>query len=214
SDGTIRPLKSSFLGLSDVASAATEMITLERTAPESEHELQLAHAKPAPAPAPSAGARPVARRLSRKVSALILVAALLAAAEGGAGVLDTAVAFGLQGRAAALHHHWAAMRLDGIPDSDLAALEQEWAYSQGTTLLGVGAEFWSPRAGSIVDRWQAMTDAIWARDLSLFCAGAVAADQNLHRALGTEPRVQWKARLDALVTATTPGDFTALRAAW
>jgi uncharacterized protein YvpB len=190
------------------------MITLERPAPESEHELQLAHAEPAPAPAPSAGARPAALRLSRKVSALILVAALLAAAEGGAGVLDTAVAFGLQGRAAALHQHWAAMRLDGIPDSDLAALEQEWAYSQGTTLLGVGAEFWSPRAGSIVDRWQAMTDAIWARDLSLFRAGAVAADQNLHRALGTEPRVQWKARLDALVTATTPGDFTALRAAW
>ena len=163
---------------------------------------------------PAARARPRASRLSRKVSALVIVAALLAAAEGGAGVLDTAIAFGLQSRAAALHQHWAAMRLDGIPDSDLAVLEQEWDYSQSTSLLGVGAVFWSPRAGSIVDRWQARSDAIWVRDLSLYRAGAVAAEQNLHRALGTEPRTQWKARLDALAAAKTPADYAGLRSDW
>ena len=188
------------------------MIAVERPATESEPELVLAERVQAPEPSP--GIPPKARRLSRKISALVIVAALLAAAEGGAGVLDTAVAFGLQGRAAALHQHWAAMRLDGIPDSDLAALQQEWAYSQSTTLLGVGAVFWSPRAGATLDRWQAESDAIWARDLSLYRAGAVAADQNLHRALGSEPRIQWKARLDALAAASTPADYGLLRADW
>lgn len=194
------------------------MIAIERPAPESEPEPELALA-PVPAepsidPAASVWARPKAGRLSRKVSALVIVAALLAAAEGGAGVFDTTVAFGLQSRASALHQHWATMQLDGIPDSDLAVLEQEWSYSQSTTLLGVGAVFWSPQAGSIVDRWQAKTDAIWARDLNLDRAGAVAAEQNLHRALGTEPRTQWKARLDALSAAATPADFAALRTDW
>jgi uncharacterized protein YvpB len=190
------------------------MIAVERPAPEPESELSLVPAEPAPAPAPSAAARPKTGRLSRKVSALVIVAVLLAAAGGGAGVFDTAVAFGLQSRAAAMHQHWAAMRLDGIPDPDLAAMEQEWAYSQSTTLLGVGAVFWSPRAGSIIDRWQAESDAIWARDLSLNRTGAVAAEQNLHRALGTESRTQWKARLDALAAAATPADYAALRADW
>jgi uncharacterized protein YvpB len=192
------------------------MIAVERPALESEPELILAPApsQPARVPAPWAGARPAAGRLSRRVWALIVVAALLAAAEGGAGVFDTAVAVGLQDRAAALHQHWAAMRLDGIPASDLAALEREWALTQSTTLLGVGAAFWSPRAGSIVDRWQAESDAIWARDLSLYRTGAVAAEQNLHRAIGTESRTQRKARLDALATAATPADFAGLRTDW
>jgi uncharacterized protein YvpB len=106
------------------------------------------------------------------------------------------------------------MRLDGVPDSDLAALEQEWAFTQSTTLLGVGAVFWSPRAGSIVDRWQAESDSIWARDLRLYRAAAVAADQNLRRALGAEPRSQLKARLDALAAAATPGDYAGLRSDW
>jgi len=190
------------------------MIAVERRAPEAEPELELAPPEPTRAPAPSAVARPAEGRLSRKVWALIVVAAILAAAESGVAVLDTTVAFSLQGRAAALHQHWAAMRLDGVPDSDLAVLEQEWAFTQTTTLLGVGAAFWSPRAGSIVDRWQAETDAIWARDLSLYRAAALAADQNLHRVLGTEPRSQLKARLDALAAATTPGDYAALRFDW
>ena len=191
------------------------MIAVERPAPESDDpELALVPAEPAPTPAPPAGARPKVGRLSRKVSALVIVAALLAAAEGGFGVLDTTVAFGLQGRAAALHQHWAAMRLDGIPDSDLATLEREWAFSQSTTLLGVGAVFWSPRAGSTIDRWQAESDAIWARDLGQDRAGAVVAEQNLHRALGTEPKTQWKARLDALAAASTPADYAALRTDW
>jgi uncharacterized protein YvpB len=194
------------------------MIAVERAAPESEPEPQLAlapaPAEPALAPATSVWFRPVAGRLSRRVYALVLVAAVLAAAEGGFGVVDTSIAFGLQGRAAALHQHWAAMRLDGVPDSDLASLEQEWTFTQSTTLLGVGAVFWSPRAGSIIDRWQAQSDAIWARDLSLYRGGALAAEQNLHRVLGTESRVQRKARLDALAAAATPADYAALRADW
>ena len=106
------------------------------------------------------------------------------------------------------------MRADGIPDADLAALEQEWTYSQGARLFNVGAGFWSPGASSIVDRWQVETDAIWARDLRLYRAGAVAANQNLHAVLGTESRVQAKARADALAAATTPGDFAGLLADW
>jgi uncharacterized protein YvpB len=194
------------------------MIAVERPAPESEAEPELAlapaPAEPASAPATSVWFRPVAGRLSRRVYALVLVAAVLAAAEGGFGVVDTSIAVGLQGRAAALHQHWSAMRLDGVPDSDLAALEQEWAFTQSTTLLGVGAVFWSPRAGSIIDRWQAQSDAIWARDLSLYRASALAAEQNLHRMLGSETRTQRKARVDALAAAATPADYAALRADW
>jgi uncharacterized protein YvpB len=190
------------------------VITLERPAPEPELELVLAPALASPAEAASTASRPAPGRLSRRVYALILVAAVLAAAEGGFGVVDTSIAFGLQGHAAALHQHWADMRLDGVPDSDLAALEQEWGFTQSTTLLGVGAVFWSPRAGSIVDRWQAQSDAIWARDLSLYRGGALAAEENLHRALGAESRTQRKARLDALAAAATPADYAALRADW
>jgi len=71
--------------------------------------------------------RPGRVRLGRRPSALVLMAALLAALAGSAGVLDTGIALGTQGRAAALHQRWAAMRADGIPDADLAALEQEIA---------------------------------------------------------------------------------------
>jgi len=158
--------------------------------------------------------RPGRVRLGRRASALGLMAALLAALAGSAGVLDTGIALGTQGRAAALHQRWAAMRADGIPDADLAALEQEWTFNQGAKLLNVGAGFWQPGASSIVDRWQVETDAIWARDMRLYRAGAVAADQNLHSVLVTESRIQAKARSDALAAATTPGDFAGLLADW
>jgi uncharacterized protein YvpB len=152
--------------------------------------------------------------LSRQASAIALLGVLLVAIAGTAGVLDTGIALGTQGRAAALHQRWAAMRADGIPDADLAQLEQEWTFSQGARMFNVGAGFWQPGASAVVDRWQVETDAIWARDLRLYRTGAVAADQNLHAVLGAESRIQAKARSDALAMATTPGDFAGLLADW
>jgi uncharacterized protein YvpB len=164
---------------------------------------------------PTAAARSnLAAGLSRRASALALTVALLAAMAGAAGVLDTGIALGSQGRASALHQHWAAMRADGIPAADLAQLEQEWTFSQGARLFSVGAGFWQPGASATVDRWQVETDAIWARDLRLYRAGALAAAQNLHSVLGGESRIQSKARSDALAAATTPGDFAGLLADW
>ena len=106
------------------------------------------------------------------------------------------------------------MRADGVPDSELAVLEQEWIYSQKVKFLGVGSLFWWPGASGIVDRWQSESEAIYAQDLVRYRAGAVAADQNLHSALGTEPWSQRKARLDALAVATKPDEFAALRSDW
>ena len=186
------------------------MITLERPpeAPALAEPVQLATA-------PTRSVRcNAATFLSHRAYVLALLGALLAAMAGTAGVLDTGIALGSQGRASALHQRWAAMRADGIPDAGLAQLEQEWTFSQGARLFNVGAGFWQPGASAIVDRWQVETDAIWARDLRLYRAGAVSADQNLHSVLGTESRIQAKARSDALAAATTPGDFAGLLADW
>jgi uncharacterized protein YvpB len=152
--------------------------------------------------------------LTRRVSAIAMGMALLVGVGGGATVFDTTLAFGVQARAAALHQRWDVMRSNGIPGDDLAVLEQEWSYSQSTRVLGAGAIFWSPGASAIVDRWETTSAAIWSRDLTLFRAGALAADQNLHLALGTEARAQLKERHDAFATATTPGDFAVLLADW
>src|SRR5712691_4336293 len=119
--------------------------------------------------------------------AILLTAALLAATAGGGGLLEGGIAVDLQARAAAVHQHWAARRADGIPDSELAVLEQEWIYSQKVKFLGVGTVFWWPGASGIVDRWQSQSAAIYARDLVRYRAGAVAADEHLHAALGAEP---------------------------
>ena len=146
--------------------------------------------------------------------AILLTAALLAATAGGGGLLEGGIAVDLQARAAAVHQHWAAMRADGIPDSELAVLEQEWIYSQKVKFLGVGTVFWWPGASGIVDRWQSQSAAIYARDLVRYRAGAVTADEHLHAALGAEPWEQRKARLDALAVATKPDEFAALRSDW
>ena len=146
--------------------------------------------------------------------AILLTLALLAATAGGGGLLEGGIAVDLQARAAAVHQHWAAMRADGIPDSELAVLEQEWIYSQKVKFLGVGTVFWWPGASGIVDRWQSQSAAIYARDLVRYRAGAVAADEHLHAALGAEPWEQRKARLDALAVATKPDEFAALRSDW
>jgi uncharacterized protein YvpB len=146
--------------------------------------------------------------------AVLLTVALLGATAGGGGLLEGGIAVDLQARASAVHQHWAAMRADGVPDSELAVLEQEWIYSQKVKFLGVGTLFWWPGASGIVDRWQSESAAIYAQDLVRYRAGAVAADQNLHAALGTEPWSQRKARLDALAVATKPDEFAALRSDW
>jgi uncharacterized protein YvpB len=189
--------------------------------------------RPASAPAPAepeeapepAGKQPGAR--ARRIRAwavqvpsggagvaIALTVALLAATAGGGGLLEGRIAFDLQARAAAAHQSWAVMRADGIPDSELAVLEQEWIYSQKVKFLGVGTLFWWPGASGIVDRWQSQSAAIYARDLVQYRARAVAADESLHAALGTEPWVQRKARLDALAVATTPDELAALGSDW
>ncbi|HYM96657.1 MAG TPA: C39 family peptidase, partial [Candidatus Sulfotelmatobacter sp.] len=74
--------------------------------------------------------------------------------------------------------------------------------------------FWTPGARSVVDSWQAETDRIWTRDLSRYRADALLQEESLHRAIGSEPLAQRKARLDELAIATTPADFVILRSNW
>ena len=154
------------------------------------------------------------RGLVSKATAGLLGLALVGTLGGTGHLTDPAGAFAVQSRATALHARWVRMVADGVPDSDLADLQREWAYSQQTTYLGVGIVFWWPGGNAVMDRWRAQTDAIWKVDLDLTRAGALAAEQNLHRALGAEPRVQLKARLDALAAASTPGDYATLRSDW
>ena len=133
---------------------------------------------------------------------------------GGGGLLDWGSSYVLQARAAALHDRWAYMRANGIPDADLATLEQEYAMSQASIVIGAGGVFWLPGGAETIGRWQAETDAIWARDLSLFRSQAVFAEQSLHRALAPETYLQRKLRLEAFAEATTPLDFATLRDDW
>ena len=148
-----------------------------------------------------------------RLSAVALVVAMLASV-GGGGLLDFGNAFFLQARAMQLHEHWEAMRQAGIPDSDLAQLEREWATTQAFMVGGVGSTFWLPSGAETVNAWQAESDAIWARDLSEYRSEALLADQNLHLALASEPFVQRKSRMDAFAQARTPLDFLVLRNDW
>jgi uncharacterized protein YvpB len=143
-----------------------------------------------------------------------LVATLLFTMGGSGGVFNSGVPLTLQARAVALHEQWAVMRAGGIPDLDLATLEQEWSFTQANQFLGVAAIFWWPGANEILDRWQARAADIWSRDMSLYRSGAVAANQNLHQALGAEPTEQLKFRLDAISAAKTPGEYATLRSSW
>src|SRR5260370_3924751 len=164
-----------------------------------------AEAQEAPEPSgkqPSARARRLRAWAVRVPSgggrvAIVLTVALLAGTAGGGALLDGRTAFDVQSRAAAAHQNWAVMRADGIPDSELAILEQEWVYSQKVKFLGIGMEFWSPGASSIVDRWQSQPAAIYAAYLLWYPAPAVAVVQGLHDAPGGEPFVQRKASLES-----------------
>jgi len=126
---------------------------------------------------------PRTRRLSSRLAAAVLVVAIVSTI-GGGGLADIGNAFVLQSRAAALHAHWNVMRAEGIPDDDLAQLEQEWVASQRSRFMGVGTAFWWPGATQVLERWQTQADAIWARDLNRYRVSALVADRSLHRALG------------------------------
>jgi uncharacterized protein YvpB len=165
---------------------------------------------------------PVPKRVSRfrprtlwtsRLSALIAAVALLASL-GGGGLIDLGGAYVLQARAQALHDRWDAMRQAGIPDSDLADLEREWATTQSLKVVDAGAMFWLPGGAATLNRWQSESDAIWSRDLSAYRADALIAEQNLHVVLGSEPLVQRKSRLDAFADAVSPLDFLTLRDNW
>jgi uncharacterized protein YvpB len=155
-----------------------------------------------------------ARRLGTKASASMVLVTLLATLGGSGGLFDGGAPLSLQSRATSFHQRLDLMRAQGIPGFDLAALEQEWAYTQANKFMGVATVFWLPGASAMLDRWQAQAAAIWARDLTLYRAAAVAADHNLHLALGTESLVERKDRINALAMAATPAEFTALRASW
>ncbi|HXI96110.1 MAG TPA: hypothetical protein VNG04_08275, partial [Candidatus Acidoferrum sp.] len=114
------------------------MIAVEAPAP-AEPPAELAPEPPARRPARARRLHAWATRLpsgGNSAVAIVLTGALLAATAGGGGILEGRIAFDLQARAATVHQSWAAMRADGIPDSELAILEQEWVYSQKVKFLG------------------------------------------------------------------------------
>jgi len=197
------------------------MITIERPALETEQAVQILEV---PVQEPAAAPRRLAARsvrlrkglikLGSRTSAMGLVATLLITMGGSGGVLNSGIPLSLQARAVALHQQWEKMRVDGIPELDLATLEQEWRWTQATQFLGVPAVFWWPGANEILDGWEARATAIWTRDLILYRAGAVAASENLHQAVGAEPLDQLKFRRDAIAESRTPGEFATLRSNW
>ena len=145
--------------------------------------------------------------------AVVIVVAVVSSL-GGGGFIDSASSYVLQARAQALHDRWSYMRLHGIPDADLAALEQQYGATQASIVIGAGGVFWLPGGAETIERWRSETDAIWARDLNLFRAQAMQAEQSLHDALAPEDAVQRKLRLEAFAQASTPLDFATLRDGW
>ena len=150
---------------------------------------------------------------TERVSAAVALVSVLTSL-GGGGLVDSGTAYVLQAHAAALHARWADMRDKGIPDADLAELEQQWTTSQATIVFGTGGVFWLPGSAEAIATWQAETDRIWSRDLNRYRADALLAEQNLHQALTPEALVQRKSRLDAFDEASTPLEFATLRDDW
>jgi uncharacterized protein YvpB len=197
------------------------MIAVERPAPEIDPAVQLLEVvvqEPAGGPKlrpnRSRRIRRTLTSLGKKVTSIGIIATLLFSLGGSGAVANSGVPLNLQKRALELHQQWAAMRADGIPELDLEALEVEWKFVQATQFLGVAAIFWWPGANELLDRWEAKAATIWTRDLALYRSGAIAANQNLHLALGTESREQMNLRSDALSAAKTPGEFAELRSNW
>jgi len=181
-----------------------------------EQDLPAVSVEARPAVQPAAAARPRTRHRhlwTSRFSALIVTVAVLTSL-GGGGLLDLGGAYVLQARAQALHDRWVAMRLAGIPDTDLAGLEREWVESQSFKVVDAAGMFWLPGGVATIDRWQSESDAIWARDLSDYRSQALRAEQNLHQVLAAESNVERKSRADAFAVATTPVDFLTLRDDW
>jgi uncharacterized protein YvpB len=151
--------------------------------------------------------------LTIKLCAALLVVTVFVTVDGG-WLFDAGTGLVVQSRAGALHAYWALMRAEGAPGEELAQLEEEWAQTQETIVLGASAAFWWPGAGAVVNRWQAETEAIWSRSLARSRESALAANRTLAQALGKGPVLESRARLDAFANAQTPAEFNALRAEW
>ena len=149
-------------------------------------------------------------RWTGRLSAL-LVLVIVAGFLGTVLVVDSKSATELQARAVALHDRWSYMRDNGVPASDLDALEREWTRSQGSVFIGPASVFWLPGAAPTVNRWETQTNAIWSANIALRRGEAVAAADNLHRVIGNESYVSQKLRLMDLDGGLTPLDFLLLR---
>lgn len=173
------------------------------------------------APAPAEPAISIVRRAVRrkpspltiKICAVLVVVAVFVTVDGG-WLFDTGTGLVLQSRGGALHAYWALMRAEGVPGDELAQLEEEWAQTQDTMVLGAAAAFWVPGASAVVNRWQAETEAIWSRSLARSRESALAARQTLYQARGRGPSLDNKSSFDAFTAAQTPAEFNALRAEW
>ena len=149
-----------------------------------------------------------------RASAFVVIGAMLAGLGIVASPFAPGGAFALEAKATALDARWNQIAAQGVPSADLLALRREAAGAQKAKFLAVATVFWWPDSSAIIDRWQAQTDAIWVRNVSLDRTSAIAAEANLHRALGSESSVQRKERLATLAQASTPADFLALRLDW
>jgi uncharacterized protein YvpB len=167
-------------------------------------------------PAISIVPRPVKRKrssLTIKFCAALVVVAVFVTVDGG-WLFDTGSALVLQARGAALHAYWALMRAEGVPGEELAQLEEEWAQTQDTMVLGASGTFWWPGASALVNRWQAETEGIWARSVTQSREGALATHQNLNQIRGKGPFLDNKSSFEAFSSAQSPAEFNALRAGW
>src|ERR1700737_141637 len=124
--------------------------------------------------------------LTIKLFAAFLMVTVFVTVDGG-WLFDTGTGLVVQSRAAALHAYWALMRAEGAPGEELAQLEEEWAQTQETVVLGAAAAFWWPGASAVVNRWQAETEAIWNRSLARSRESALAANRTLAQTLGRGP---------------------------
>src|SRR5258708_4923283 len=150
---------------------------------------------------------------NNKIYGVFLIVAVFATIDGG-WLFDTGSGLVLQARGAALHAYWALMRAEGVPGEELAQLDEEWAQTQETMVLGAGASLWWPGASGLVNRWQSETEAIWTRSVTQSREAALATHQNLNQARSKGPFLDNKSSFDAFSAAQTPGEFNALRAEW
>jgi uncharacterized protein YvpB len=165
-------------------------------------------------PAEAAAPERAPGRIAVRLTALLLVLAVFLTLAGSGHQLDDRNPFLLEARADSLHEQWDQMVADGVPQSDVADLQRQWALARQVTLLGAGLTFWWPESSAVLDQWQRETDVIWSRNILVARTGAVQAEIRLHQALASDPAVLRNERLDELATASTPQQLASLRAAW